>query len=482
MPKVVGNVKEWASDAVFTVGDYVGSDTKVDGGSVIDQGFVPGDVFAPTGEETNFELNQYSRILQWVQDGSNLGSADAHLVETNSGGEIHVQRVVAVNTDGIDLNGGDFTGNGVGDGVTGRSIRTGVRGISTAGANPAVWGQHQNSGDGVRGESTTGRGVYGLGGGAGAGVRGDGGASGPGGLFNGFGGSPDIDLSPSLNYGIDIACATDALGGIRILCNGQTGLQVIQDDPDEMAALFWGDAAATLGVGTVEMRAFGGGDALHLIAATGTGYALTLTPKVAAPTRGAISCNGQTARPTVIDGGQLTWLGTEGQWAISAFNDFGQPGPGVGWRGVWSSTGGFALGYRTLATTTLDAGINVYKTIASITATAANAPKLAGRTILLRVMMEARCSAAVAACLNIKVFDDTADPVNAVFTRAGVGAGLASGFQHKYESINWERPVCFLIELTVPAAGTRTWRIDGASAQADTISVRHVSIDFQGMT
>lgn len=492
MAKLSGSIKAWASNPVHLVGDYPGDDTKVDGGDgVIHAGFIPGDVFAPTAEETNFEMNRWTSVLQWVQDGGSTGSATAQIMEKDSNGVSRAQRYISVNTAGIDLSGADFTGNGVGEGVIGRSTRTGVKGIADAsGANPAVWGVHGGAGDGVRGDSSTGRGGYFLGGGTGVGVRGDGGAGGAAGAtFNGTGGEPDIFLAPSGNYGIDIQNGGTALGGIRILANGQLGLLIQQDNANFEAALFYGDGAAVAGLATVEARAFGTGDALHGYTASGNGYAARFTPKAAAAVRGAAFFAGQSARPSNTESGQITYLGTEGHFAVSSFEDFGEPGPGVGWRGLWSSTGGYALGHVTLRSATTNGAVQVE--VGSMTSNAGDSPKFAGRTIRLRLMINARMTAAVdSGTLNVKVRDETASLD--IFTRTGAGAGATAGYFVAGASARvadtgvaqnaWPAAcIAVTFTVTIPLSGTRNWKFYISTPGVSNIAVRDASLEYLGL-
>lgn len=494
--KVVGAVREWASNASFSVGDFVGSATKVDGGDgVIAEGFVPGDVFAPTAEETNGEFNQWTRVLQWVQDGTPDGVAEATLVERNADGEAFAQRFVAEVTGGAVGHAVEGKAAGAYAGVYGESPGShGVYGVAATGST-GYGGRFEGQGlgaSGVYGQgTTTGRGGYFVGGHTAEGLRADGGVGGgSGGIFIGTEGQPDIKLTPSGgSMGIEIICAADALAGMMIFANGQYALLVAQDDPNEPAFRAAGAVAAAADVPAAEVVAYGDGDGLHIIGDTleTTGHLLVLRPKPASPTKGAMRITSQSARPTNIEGGQLTYLGGEGQFAVSAFEDFGQPGPGAGWRGLWSSIGGFAMAYAVNSTGLSIAAVNVgnWYTAATIEAVAGNAPKIGGRTVLMRITLTPKAGTAnTATTMGVRLIDETADPNTPIFQRAGVGSGASAGIFVGLAgaTTGWAPAHSLVIPVTVPAAGPRTWRFQVATNGPGSLQVRDIAVDFLGMT
>ena len=290
--KYGGAVTIWASNLNHVIGDYPGEATKVVGGAgVIAAGFIPGDIYAPTAEETNNELNYYSKILAWVQEGSAANGSNTHIVETNATGDISVRQGNFF-TDGVFLSAVVAEATGGGSGVYGRSNSNGVTGEAVfGGSGYGVRGFASSNSGGVRGQgSGVGYGGYFTAGSSGVGVRAEGGGSGGAGLEAvGDGGEPDIFLQPFENWGIDISCFASAFGGIRVLANGQLGVSVTQNDPDFPAAGFFGDGAASSGQETLEVRAFGQGDAIAGYATTGSGWALHLYPKTAAPSRSRCS-------------------------------------------------------------------------------------------------------------------------------------------------------------------------------------------------
>lgn len=477
MAKLAGSIKAWASNPVHLVGDYPGDDTKVDGGDgVINAGLIPGDVFAPTAEETNYEFGRWTSVLQWVQDGTSASVATAGIVERSATGQINAERLIILNTQG--QSGIDSTGNNGEYGVIGRSTRTGVQGIATSGAFPALLGTHQGTGPGVQGTSVGGYGGRFTGGAAQAGVRTDGsGAGSPGLEANGTGGQPDILLTPADNYGVDIQCGAGALGGIRVLSNGQIGLYIIQDDPNYEAATLFGDSAAATGVGTLYTRAFGSGDALQTIANTSNGYCIRMTPKSAAPQRGSIFNAGQAARPTDVTDGQLTRLSVENQWAMSSFIDFDDGG----WRGFLTTIGGSALGYSPPQGQQASGALNAWIDSALCSASGGNKCKVGGRAVMMRISCSARSNTANALSRLSLQLVDLGPGGGVVWTRSGLngwslpnpGAVAPLG---EWVSIYAE------IAVTVPSAGDRNWRLQFATS-LNALVIRDACVAFgPGMT
>lgn len=471
MAKLSGNINPWASNADHVVGAYPGDPTKVSGGAgVIAAGFIPGDVYAPTAEETNFEFNRWTSVLQWVQDGTSDGVNYASVVERASDGQINATRLVVVNAAGA--SGVDATGDGGSTGVIGRSTRTGVQGLSSSGLFPAVQGIHSGGGPGVQGSSSTGYGGRFTGGGTLAGVRADGGTAGAGLEANGTGGEPDIFLTPAGNFGIDLQCGASALGGIRILANGQQGLYVSQDDPGYEAGYFLGDSAQTSAIPTLYARAFNAGDAVHAVASTSTGYCLRMTPKSAAPTRGSIFNSGQAARPTDVTDGQLTRLSGENQWAMSSFIDFDDGG----WRGFLTTIGGSALGYSEPVGQQSANVINAWIDSALCSASGGNRCKVAGRRVMMRISCSARSNTANAAArLSLQLVDLGAGG-GTVWTRSGLNGWTLPNPGAVAPLSEWVS-IYAEIAVTVPSAGDRTWRLQFATS-LNSLVIRDACVAF----
>jgi hypothetical protein len=452
MAKHVGAIKQWASNAVHLVGDFPGDDTKVDGGiGVIAAGFIPGDVFAPTAEETNHEFADWTEVLQWVQDGTSAGVDVAGIVERASDGQVNAERLVVINTQG--QSGIDATGDGGSTGVVGRSSRTGVHGLATAGLFPAMLGEHDGNGAGVQGTSVGGYGGRFTGGGAQAGVRADGSAAGSPGLEpNGTGGYPDIYLVPSGNFGLEIVAGAASLGGITIGADATYAFIATQADPSWPVMSLTGAAAAASLVPTLEIAAAGAGLAASLANLSGTGHALRVRAKSAAPTVGAVLFGAQ-ARPSSTAAGQMTYL-AEGQ--------FGHSSPGDGWVGFLATAGGKAQGKMSWPGLMVSAAIDAWVDTPILTVTGNDAPKVAGQ-VMMRVSMMARTNTSNApARLALQLLDMTAGG-GVLWVRAG-GNGIFLPDLGVAPLVGWT-PISIEIPITVPLAGARTWKLQFATAQ-----------------
>jgi hypothetical protein len=473
MAKPSDTVKIWASTANHATGDYIGSATKVDAGAgVIQAGFVPGDVYAPTAEETNNELNIYSRYLAWLKDGKATADISAHVKETDADGNLFARM-------------GDFTGDDLGAGeaaltgtattfgmgVRGNGILThGVYGEADGVGNAyGVYGNGVNNAGGVRGVGGTGalQGGYFTGALTGGGVRARGGlTSGYGVKGEGTGGQPDFYSVPTLNYGVDIACAADALGGIRVAANGQLGLYVWQDDPFLGAALFQGDSAASAAVVTLRAEAFAAGYAFTASNTAGTGYPIRVRPRAAAPEVGAILFDAQAARPTNTAAGQLTYL-SEKQFAHSSPDD-------GGWRGFLSTIGGAAQGQVFSAAATLSGALNAWVNSVLMTSSGADAPKVSGQ-VMMRISLSARTNTANAgARLSLQLLDITAG--GGVVWARELGNGFDLPNLGAAPLLGWT-PMYFEIPVTVPLAGARSWRLQYATS-LNSLLIRDVMIAF----
>ena len=86
----------WATDANFSSGPASGNATKINppGWPNVVQGNVPD--LTIVAEFQNTALNHIASWIDWVNDGSSAGAADAHIVETDSNGDTAVQDLSAV--------------------------------------------------------------------------------------------------------------------------------------------------------------------------------------------------------------------------------------------------------------------------------------------------------------------------------------------------------------------------------------------------
>jgi hypothetical protein len=93
-PSITVNVR--ASDATYTTGDpaLITTATKIArAGADIAEGYKVDTLVSPQAvfaQNKNFEDNRNDQWVEWVSFGSNAAGGDAHIVETDSGGDINV--------------------------------------------------------------------------------------------------------------------------------------------------------------------------------------------------------------------------------------------------------------------------------------------------------------------------------------------------------------------------------------------------------
>lgn len=104
--KPTSTIDVFAADELYSVGPKSGEKTKADNiGPLASQGHVPGKTNPTSSNEFNRALHDYSEYLIWVSEGSSSGTADAHIVETDNGGQTGI---LALNL-GDELSGTAFT-------------------------------------------------------------------------------------------------------------------------------------------------------------------------------------------------------------------------------------------------------------------------------------------------------------------------------------------------------------------------------------
>lgn len=109
----------WATTANFSSGAAAGNPTKVNppGWVTVLEGFVPGDEW--TAEPINQVFNTLGDWTGWLDAGSSLGAADAHIVETDANGDTSVVDFTAQGNLTVDNN-SIFTGRiDIQDGIGG---------------------------------------------------------------------------------------------------------------------------------------------------------------------------------------------------------------------------------------------------------------------------------------------------------------------------------------------------------------------------
>lgn len=213
------------------------------------------------------------------------------------------------------------------------------------------------------------------------------------------------------------------------------------------------------------------GAAIAIEAIAAGNFPLTLQGDSTSPTFGELHFSGQNADPTNVFDGAMMWHNGQRQLKMSDALD------GT-FRGVWTSVGGRCHGYQANQVVQTTPGWNVVATADMVDS---NAPKVAGRQVLLRFTCEVRNVAAGSPnVLNVR-FCSPAGVAIAGSTRQG-GPSIVSntGFVMADTSQNWQRCITYTFAYTIPAAGDRTITAEVASNTAVQIVVRDACIVVEG--
>lgn len=197
-------------------------------------------------------------------------------------------------------------------------------------------------------------------------------------------------------------------------------------------------------------------------------YAAVITPKVAAPTYGAMLFATQLAAPTDFSSGSLAYTSALG-FCHGSFSD-------SGYRSFWSTLGGFCYGHASGGPTT-NSNNAVYTQLCSVTLSNANAPKLAGKSIRITVLVRLGTAAGTATYADIQVRDSVA---GILMTRAGNGLLVGSGYYIPAIAGDWSATASFEFEYAVPLAGSRTIILEFKRNAAVTVYA-HGTLTVQGM-
>lgn len=203
------------------------------------------------------------------------------------------------------------------------------------------------------------------------------------------------------------------------------------------------------------------------IKATSTGhYALELQGDTTSPVRGAIRVIGQNARPTLDDNGQMTYLSTENQWAVSDEDD-------NGWRGIWTSTGGGGLARASGGSILVNDGVG-YVNVLTLTSTAGNSPKVVGRRVFLRCHFTVIPLASEGTIFSV---------VFRVIDQNDGGASVYSGLTRLRSNDGSQplTPISFTAYPLLAVAGPVNYRLEVQASGADT-QIGSTSMEFIGTT
>lgn len=484
--------RAWATNAVYTTGPFAGSPGKVDPGiGVAAEGHRPGAANPTTAEHENYQQRQITAwINDWVALGSFTGAANAHPVETNSAGRSAMVGLTLV--DGVDETVLDITGaNTLAPAVLVTSDATcyqadlGAAGIGfsapvdTSTGTGFLSNMTRALGVGVNvtaDADTTGDAVVVEHAGGGVGVRVT--ATGTGsamevlgsGLAN-FGAVFTGGLLASLYAGgvgnafglIAQSSTTAGAGAVAVQLSNNTGTGVSINTPA-------GSTTAARG-----LHAIVSGDATAAeLDARGDGYPLILRSG-ASPAVGQVKFLGMNVDPVDTVAGQIAYNGNENLLKIAE--------PAEPYRAFHASVGGFTYGID--IRDSLVPVHAVWAVLATKDITGGDAPRVAGRSVTIRVSFSARSVSGLVAYVSYRVLDNGppfgGDPPITVFERDGVGTGATAAHVLAVATNEWQSCVTITVPYVIPAAGDRNFTLEVRRSGTETIGVRDGSLEVWGL-
>jgi hypothetical protein len=527
----------WASDVLYTTGPFVGSIQKINpGAGIAAQGHRPGAADPTAAEYENYQQFWIDTwIREWLYTGSSAGASDAHIVETTNTGRTALTGLDVTNAVAesgvISITNGGVLPSFFGRNTLGPVYKAfalggngpGFEAVMGGGANKAFTAQVTDETVGLYLNM-----VGSTGNGGGISIDADAASSnwpldisnygssgcaqfynfnaaqnclnmqssGGGLISSAFGGicalfvgnsasDPTVKISenagspePALDVkrfgggaGSGIRSESTASFAGEFLGTGVAAIRATTTTASAVSAVSSSGSGvsgtSTSGAGGTFVSSSGAG----ITATSSSDFAGRFTADTTSPTLGTLFLTGQDARPTSNSNGQISYLSTERQFAFSNLSD-------AGWRGVWTSTGGYTMARGTLTTKLLNAGAAVWSDVLTITANNGNDIKVAFRTVLIRISCEVSSSIATNNILNLRVIDDS-DGGAVIFTRSN-----ASGYNQVY-SVGGipERSVCVSFLATPQATGTQIYRLQMASnTAASNLTARDITMDFLGQS
>lgn len=257
------------------------------------------------------------------------------------------------------------------------------------------------------------------------------------------------DAGGALFTGVGLGSGIGVSGGTSA---GAYAGQFLARNSTAQGAVF----AQTHTTATTASRAgyFQGRDSAAGLEAVSAGYyPLILTPDTTSPTYGHILAAAQDAAPTQPSSGSMAYV-------AGAINGWGQGNATDGaFRWFWSSKGGYVYGASYNQNAQSTSNVN-YTTVATVSLSGANAPKVSGELIRARATIRFRCNTAgTPTGVDVRIRDTTSGVD--VIEYATAGFATTSGFYLAAVTVNWETStVTIEKDYTLPASGNRTFTLD----------------------
>jgi len=497
--KPVTTPRIWDASGVYTTGPFIGSISIVDpGAGVAGEGHRPGSLYPTAAEHENYQqFHLTTWVRAWLAAGSSAGAADAHILETDSVGRTAF--VGATLVDAVDETCLDITAaNTLAPAVYVHSSATSYHADM---GNSAGVGFSAPVGSGA-GTGFSSRLTGSIAGASGLAIDADATTAGNGATITHDGSGAGISITATgTGSAIDVIGSALALYGARIIGGG-------------FASLLAEGVGSAFGA-IIRSSTTAGSAGLAAALANNTGKAISITTPAGSTTaaRGIFaSVSGSAAAAEFVSAGYHgaiisgdTTSPTYGALKIeeqdtipSSFLDNQiarvRPGFGIathlmesclldaGWRGFLSTTGGSAAVLGEYAGPTFQNSVGAWASVLAFTAVNGNAPKTAGRKIILRINISARSGVvATDTTLNLRIYDNTA--LSYVWTRSGTGTGAGAGYYIAGTAIaGWTQPMTLFVPLTIPAAGPRSWTLEFGNGVATSVYVRDIVVEALGLS
>lgn len=477
--------RQWASNAVYTTGPFIGQPGKVAASvGVAAEGHRPGAADPTAAEHENY---QQERITAWIRDwlflGNDAGVQNAHIVETAADGraglwgldvDAAADEVSATFTNlGVTLPtvlGTNISGGTVYQADIGNSTGTGFGGTTGSGNATLYYG-------GMFGSPANARAYY---------ASADATTSGICFVIEHAGTASAMRIIHSGSPGSNGALYVEATSGnsraVHARGNG-TGRAFYGASGSSAGAVayeaflnandgtgFYCQTPVASTSGGRAMRAEARGDARGLEATATSGDAISAS---STGTGGAaLYFIGRATDPTNTFNGRVDFNTTTGTIVIADQN-------AAEYRDAWTSRGGSVIGYDDAGVLTNNSSA-VYVTACTLSLADTNAPRRAGRTILLRFSFSARTVISGVNTLDIRIRDTTAGVT--ILENAGVGIAATSGYRipgiewsggAAIASSGWCPPSVIEVAYVVPVAGNRTFVAEFKTATANGVQIRN---------
>ena len=499
--KPVTTPRLWATDAVYSSGPFIGDPTKADPGvGIAAEGHRPGSLNPTAAEHENYQQNLLTTwVANWLYLGTSAPLAAAHLQECDAAGRAGILGVdITDPNDETALN--VTSANTLAPGSL-FTCTTGATAVQAAIGNSAGVGFSAPVGSGA-GTGFSSRLTGSIAGASGLAIDADATTAGNGATITHDGSGAGISITATgTGSAIDVIGSALALYGARIIGGG-------------FASLLAEGVGSAFGA-IIRSSTTAGSAGLAAALANNTGKAISITTPAGSTTaaRGIFaSVSGSAAAAEFVSAGYHgaiisgdTTSPTYGALKIeeqdtipSSFLDNQiarvRPGFGIathlmesclldaGWRGFLSTTGGSAAVLGEYAGPTFQNSVGAWASVLAFTAVNGNAPKTAGRKIILRINISARSGVvATDTTLNLRIYDNTA--LSYVWTRTGTGTGAGAGYYIAGTAIaGWTQPMTLFVPLTIPAAGPRSWTLEFGNGVATSVYVRDIVVEALGLS